>query len=272
MNATNTLVVDSHVISDDAHLISARNSNGQALTGSIRRLLASLDAQGDLQGMLQSLPETLAEYFNAKSCWISFTDELRGGRATSTESYIFPEGSEYSDELTRERERDLVAEHTLGCGKSLLINGVAKWGSSEKKDRSSDIDKSIIVSPILVRDRVIGEVHVKGPRHKCSFDEEDLSLLEAITLFLANSIRALRLQRLLDSRLLQMALEQPDEKSAIHIPVGSVHRLDKMARIVAKSFFREMAKAGFGSKQVINAISEIISELNESLRTNNKQQ
>jgi hypothetical protein len=43
-----------------------------------------------------------------------------------------------------------------------------------------------------------------------------------------------------------------------------------MARIVARSFYREMTIAGFSQSQIIKVASEIISELSVSVRRHSK--
>jgi hypothetical protein len=41
---------------------------------------------------------------------------------------------------------------------------------------------------------------------------------------------------------------------------------DEVARILAKSFFKEMTGAGFGEAQIVQAASEIIGQLNSSVQ------
>ena len=43
-----------------------------------------------------------------------------------------------------------------------------------------------------------------------------------------------------------------------------------MANILAKSFFKEMTRAGFGSSQIVNAASEIIAQLSGSLNRHSR--
>jgi hypothetical protein len=90
--------------------------------------------------------------------------------------------------------------------------------------------------------------------------------LDSIGLFLAKAIQTQQLQGLLDSRLVQLALTQSVGRAGDRVRMESVPHLDRMTRIVARSFYREMTRAGFGSQQIISAATEIISELSNSLQ------
>jgi len=45
---------------------------------------------------------------------------------------------------------------------------------------------------------------------------------------------------------------------------------DQVVKILAKSFFKEMSKAGFGSDQIVRAASEIIDQLCVNLQRHTK--
>ena len=79
------------------------------------------------------------------------------------------------------------------------------------------------------------------------------------------------MQNILNSRFAQLALLHEAEKSLEPLGVGAaVHNPDQVAKILAKSFYKEMTRAGLGSNQIISAASEIISQLSGSLQRDNK--
>jgi hypothetical protein len=49
-----------------------------------------------------------------------------------------------------------------------------------------------------------------------------------------------------------------------------VQNPDQVAKILAKSFYKEMTRAGFGSSQIVNAATEIIAQLSGSLHRHSK--
>ncbi len=51
---------------------------------------------------------------------------------------------------------------------------------------------------------------------------------------------------------------------------SAFHNPDQVAKIYAKSFYKEMARGGFGANQIISAASEIISQLNDNLEQHSK--
>jgi hypothetical protein len=63
-----------------------------------------------------------------------------------------------------------------------------------------------------------------------------------------------------------MAVTRSGDKTISEIISGSGQNPNHIARILAKSFYREMTIAGFSFNQIIYAASEVISELSNSLR------
>jgi hypothetical protein len=103
-----------------------------------------------------------------------------------------------------------------------------------------------------------------------SFKPGDLNLLDAVALFIGKSIQTMQLQNLLNSRFAQMALIQETQKNIGHSLESILHNPDQIAKIMAKSFYKEMTRAGFGSSQIINVASDIIAQLNTSLQRHSK--
>jgi GAF domain-containing protein len=121
-------------------------------------------------------------------------------------------------------------------------------------------------APVHVDAKVVGVVNVCGAEGKDAFTETDLHLLDVLALFIGKSIQVLQLQGLLDSRFAQLALLREVEGS-VAAGAGTAYRQpDEVARILAKSFFKEMTKAGFGSRQIVYAASELIEQLNHNLQ------
>jgi len=75
-------------------------------------------------------------------------------------------------------------------------------------------------------------------------------------------------RHLLRSRYLQAAVAREAEPAT----AGSLDAIGndpvRISKLLAKSFYKEMAAAGFGSDHIITATTEIISLLNENLGKN----
>ncbi|MDQ3185107.1 MAG: GAF domain-containing protein, partial [Pseudomonadota bacterium] len=103
-----------------------------------------------------------------------------------------------------------------------------------------------------------------------SFEPDDLNLLDVVALFIGKSIQAIQLQNVLNSRFAQMALIQEAQKNMGNSLESVLHNPDQIAKIMAKSFYKEMTRAGFGSGQIINVASDIIAQLNSHLQRHSK--
>ncbi len=87
-----------------------------------------------------------------------------------------------------------------------------------------------------------------------------------MALVIAKLIQVIQLQNILNSRFAQIALAQSVNSATVKPLMIPAHHQNRIAKIVAKSFYREMKKAGFGPNQIIITASEILSHLSENLR------
>ena len=214
--------------------------------------------------MLSQLAKMTAKILDAKNCSIMLLSEAEAG-----EHYLrvcANYGNLSAKALQEKTENGSgIAGHVAATNKALLVENidVSPFADTARYPGNA---KSFISAPISIDSRVIGVINVNDPVKSSPFDEEDLNLMSIITLFAAKSIQVVQLQSLLKSRFAQMALTRESEKTIGDALIDTVQNPDQMAKILAKSFYREMAKAGFGSAQIINAASEIISELSRNLQ------
>lgn len=124
----------------------------------------------------------------------------------------------------------------------------------------------LMCAPIHASGKRIGVLAIADPRYKKRFGGDDLQLLELVALFLGKSLHILQLQHVLNSRFTQIALAQEADRAIGSALAANGEDADKVAKILAKSFYREMAKAGFSSNQIIGAASEIIAQLSANLQ------
>lgn len=127
-----------------------------------------------------------------------------------------------------------------------------------------------------------GELKVNGQviGHCYGWPEARLSALEAVRqreAFLAlgaqigRALEAQKTRHMLASHYTMLALSRNADDSASQEPLGShilaaVKSPEKVAVIVARSFYRDLRKAGFEPKQVLVVASELIENLNLALR------
>jgi L-methionine (R)-S-oxide reductase len=121
-------------------------------------------------------------------------------------------------------------------------------------------------SAIVMQDRVIGVIHASQRQPARCFDTDDLQLFGLLSLMITKSIQVIQMQHILKSRFTQIALTRSAEKTIGDIVAESAQSPNQMARILAKSFYREMISAGFSFNQIVYAATEVISELTENMR------
>ncbi|MHB1175946.1 MAG: GAF domain-containing protein [Sulfuriferula sp.] len=163
-----------------------------------------------------------------------------------------------------------IAGHVVASGVSLLVEDIEQSIFTDYARRPGANAHSLMSVPLSVNGKLIGVINVSEPNSRLPFIQTDLALLETVAFFVGKSIQVVQLQNLLNSRFAQIALAQEAEKAIGGVMLSTAYDTDKMARIVAKSFFREMTQAGFGSNQIIQAASEIISQLSTSLHKHSK--
>ncbi|WP_313950835.1 GAF domain-containing protein [Accumulibacter sp.] len=163
-----------------------------------------------------------------------------------------------------------IAGRVIATGKALLIEDIDQSEFAQWARRSDDPRKSLISSPISINGRIIGVVNISGHLDGRPFNRNDLNLLDLVALFVGKAIQVVQLQNALKSRFAQLALMQFAEKDIGSALASAVQNPDQVAKILAKSFYKEMTRAGFGSSQIINAASEIVGQLSGSLSRHSK--
>jgi L-methionine (R)-S-oxide reductase len=163
-----------------------------------------------------------------------------------------------------------VAGHVLATGIALRVDDISNSIFHECARHPADPRRSLMCAAIHIQSKMVGVINVSGRKAKGPFQESHLQLLEVIGLFVGKSIQVSQLQSMLDSRFAQMAvLQEAANKIGSSLAAG-LPNPDQVAKIMAKSFYKEMTRAGFGSRQIINAASELITQLSGNLNRHSK--
>lgn len=231
--------------------------------------LSSFLEEENLDDCLLRLAETAASMLAAEKCSIMLLkDGDRGNlrmRVCACHGYL-PEVA-YQESIGK---GEGIAGQVVASGKSIHVEDIGNSDFSNRARRPNDTRKSLISSPIRIGNRMVGVVNVSGYLQGEAFKPTDVSLLELFGLYIGKSIQTVQLQNILNSRFAQLALVRETEKN-LGAPLDTVlQNPDQVARILAKSFYKEMVRAGFGSNQIINTASEIIAQLSDGLHRHNK--
>lgn len=232
-------------------------------------LVHTLDAGGNLEACLAQLAEAAAKLLNAERCSIMLLDEAE---ASSVKLRVYAAYGPLPEPALRQRtdRGEGIAGHVLATGKPLLVEDLASSEFVHVARRLTEGSRSLISAPIVLKRAIIGVVNVSEPKSRHPFNLDDLHLLDVVALFIGKSVQVAQLESVLNSRFAQLALAREPE-AAIGSAIAQVsHNPNQLAKIVAKSFYREMTRAGFSSRQIIHAASEIIAQLNASIAKHSK--
>ena len=220
---------------------------------------------GSLDDNLLQLAEKTAKILQAQHCSIMLLNdgdpENPGMKVCG--SYGPLAAAAYKESV---RKGEGIAGHVIATGKSLFIENIDESRFADWARRAKDSHKSLLCSPIRIDAGIVGVVNVTDCEDGKSFTPGDLNLLDVVAVFIGKSIQTLQLQNILNSRFAQMALIQEAQQNIGNSLTSVLHNPDQIAKIVARSFYKEMTRTGFGSSQIINVASDIISQLNSSLQ------
>jgi GAF domain-containing protein len=157
-----------------------------------------------------------------------------------------------------------IAGHVLATGRSVRVDDISRSDFSSQA-RRPDGPASFMACPVMIAGQPAGVLNISEPAAGVNFSDDHLELAELAALVVGRTIHTMRLTSMLDARFAQMALTlegQGDSRSMTRL---TAHDPERVARMLAKAFYKEMHHCGFTPNQIIHAAGEIISELTGSL-------
>ena len=232
-------------------------------------LASFLDSQANLEQSLGQLAEMAAKILNATQCSIMLLDEEE---KDELKLRVFATYGSLPDAAYKQitKKGEGISGHVLATGQPLLIEDIENSEFATVARRLAAGSKSLISAPIVLRRNIVGVINVSDPKTKRPFNLDDLHLLDVVSLFVGKSVQVAQLQGILNSRFAQIALAQEAESTIGDAMAYVSDNPNQLAKILAKSFFKEMRKAGFSATQIIHAASEIINLLNATLSKHSK--
>lgn len=225
----------------------------------LRHFLAS----GTLEKSLHQQAAITAALIGASSCSIMLLGDGEGTRMS-----MYARHGQLPDAALRASigRGEGIAGRVLDSGEALLVSDIDTSELAPLTRRRAQAGASLICAPIRIDGQLVGVINVASTPGQPAFGETELHLLEVTALFIGKSIQVQQLQHLLDSRFAQMALLQ-EARERVGDSVRLAYRNpEDVAKILARSFFSEMTKAGFESAQIVSAASELIEQLNRRLQ------
>lgn len=211
-------------------------------------------AQGSLDNCLQELSTSVATLLEAEACIILLFSE---------------------EETVRAEPADRIGLGILPGTTARLRKArpdVPIFGKSSQKAQRDARESGSMFSTIVLHGKKVGVIQVFFAQRSGRFGQPDLDLFNIVTPAIAKSIQVIQLQQILRSQFAQLALVRTNEEGVRALLTGTLVDPNKIAKTLAKSFYREMLSAGFSFNQILFAATEVISELSASVKRHRSRQ
>lgn len=213
--------------------------------------------------LLQELAERAADLLPARICSILLFDPLGGGHGARLTLAAHSGG--LPDAASGEGI-PAIAFEVAASGRPLLVSDITHSPYLPMARRPEEENPGFLSVPIFFEGKVAGTLNASHHPGGASFDQRNLLLAETIARHVGSILENTQLENVLRSRLLQAALARtPKGGSRPEQPLRGA-AAEQLATRVAKTFYREMMRAGFGTDQIIRAATEILSLLGERVR------
>ena len=238
------------------------NVSGNAL-GRLRDLAVFVSAEEDLRAHLGKLAGLAASVTEAATCSIMMLSE-GADDAPRLKLWCSTETLPVSAWNETPRSGESIAGRVLEERAPLLIADIRSSEFAPLARQREDRGPSFICTPIAIGKHVIGVMNLSSRLGASPFDESDLRLAEIVATLIGKSVQVERLQTMLRSKVAQTTLAKEGAHVVGRLTDGSVPPA-RVAKLLAKSFFRDLAAAGFEPGQIIEAASEIITLVSQDI-------
>jgi len=242
--------------------------NNKGLTDKLIDLSAFIEKQADLDYGLHEIASMAAKILNMENCSIMLLNEEEKTHEFTLRVFAHSGSLPQSAYLETKKVNEGISGYVAAHGEALFVEDIDRSQFSSLK-REGYKSKGFIAAPILMNEKVIGVINVNTPRNRRNIRKEDLELLNLIALLISKSVQLTKLQSLLNSRYVQFALAQHKDLHSGNIALSMSQHPDKMAKVLARTFYSEMSRAGFGTDHMISTATEILSLLIGKLKRHN---
>lgn len=237
----------------------SRNSQHQAKL----KALAGFELSDQFEDNLKRLTGIAAELLGAGRASLMLLDATPGHGARLKLMAVY---GELPEDAWKEEPAlgQGIAGAILARGESVRVTRMDRspW---QAQARRPEEPYGFMACPVPIAGKPAGVLNVSDPVGRASFSPANLECMELAAILIGRTVQVARMERLLDSRLAQMAFALEGSTDAGAITTIAAHEPDKVSRMLAKAFYREMHHCGFTPNQIIHAAGEIISELTGSL-------
>ncbi|GCA86012.1 hypothetical protein MiHa_03997 [Microcystis aeruginosa NIES-2522] len=234
----------------------------------ITALALVLNVEENLEDIFRKIASTSAQQLRAQHCSImlSSPQELKGEITDYLEVFAHYDGLSPLGDQEIIKLDQAIAGTVATTGKPLLIKDMTRspLASAAGYTKKSN-NNSFIAAPIILNQQIIGVINLSFPLDKKHFEPLDLEILQLFAQQAAQSLQIFHLQGMLKSRFVAMAVTREIAEIQCEHSIAVHPYPPKLAKIVAKAFFKELTQAGFGTHEVIEIANEVLNLLQKTL-------
>ena len=243
-----------------------------AILSRLQQLSATPEQATSLEASLKQSVAMAAALLNVNNSVIVLLGDAEAGEPGETMLKVFACGADETVSVSTEPQsrHSAVFDPVIAAGVPCLIDKLSEATRMSLRHQQPDAFNILVAAPIHINNKVVGILSASGHKLNRPLDQTDLEWIGMIGLLVGKSMQVVQLQNVLSSRFAQLALVR-EAKANLGVALEkAVENPDQLARILAKSFFREMTHTGFSTSQIIQASSEIIAQLSSSLNRHSK--
>jgi signal transduction protein with GAF and PtsI domain len=153
-----------------------------------------------------------------------------------------------------------IAGAVLERGRAVLIEDIHSCEFAHLARGREDMGTGFMGVPITVGRAVVGVMNISGRPGGAPFASPDMVRAGIAGMLIGKTVQVDRLQTLLRSRVAQLTLARQEPEVAASLTDGGLPPA-RLAKVLAKAFYKDLAAAGFGPGQIIEAATEIIGQI-----------
>ena len=243
-----------------------------AILSRLQQLSAPPEQATSLEASLKQSVAMAAALLNVNNSVIALLGDAEAGEPGETMLKVFASDADQSVSVSSEPQNRHAAvfDPVIAAGAPCLIENLSEATCLSLGHQQPDAFNSLVAAPIHINNKTVGVLSASGHKLNRPLEQSDVEWIGMIGLLVGKSMQVVQLQNVLSSRFAQLALVR-EAKANLGVALEkAVENPDQLARILAKSFFREMTTTGFSTSQIIQASSEIIAQLSSSLNRHSK--
>jgi len=225
-----------------------------------------LEHQADLEDSLNEFATMAANLLDTENCSIMLFRE--GDDPSDFRLRIFAKTGFLPENALQEaaKVKEGIAGQVAASGQPLLVEDITQSPYFPLARRPDGASKCFISVPVLIGNKVVGVINVSKPRDGRCFGTHDLDIASFVALLVGKSIQVVQLQSLLRSRFAQMAFSRETKDLVANRVTELYQDPARLSKVAAKTFYREMTRAGLGTEHILKAATEIVGLLNDNLK------